>query len=55
MILRAMADWNIDPARALMIGDKASDVEAARRAGIAGLLFAGGDLDVFIASQALPK
>ncbi|MGI9168614.1 MAG: D-glycero-alpha-D-manno-heptose-1,7-bisphosphate 7-phosphatase [Caulobacteraceae bacterium] len=48
MILRALADWSIDPARALMVGDKESDLEAARRAGIAGALFPGGDLDEFL-------
>ncbi len=55
MILRALSDWNIDPARALMIGDKASDLEAARRAGIEGMLFPGGNLDAFVATLALPK
>ncbi len=48
MILRAIADWSIDPARCVMIGDKSSDLAAAQRAGIKGALFAGGDLDVFI-------
>lgn len=37
MLLRAMREWPIDPARSLMIGDKASDMEAADRAGVAGL------------------
>jgi D-glycero-D-manno-heptose 1,7-bisphosphate phosphatase len=55
MILRALADWSIDPARALMVGDKASDMEAARRAGIAGALFPGGDLDAFLQGIGLPK
>jgi D-glycero-D-manno-heptose 1,7-bisphosphate phosphatase len=55
MILRALADWSIDPARALVVGDKARDLEAGRRAGVAGALFTGGDLDDFIASLALPK
>ncbi|MEO8926223.1 MAG: HAD family hydrolase [Caulobacteraceae bacterium] len=51
MILRAMADWSIDPVRALVVGDKESDMEAARRAGVRGVLFAGGDLDEFLAGQ----
>ena len=55
MILRAIADWDIDPARALMVGDKASDLEAARRAGVAGVLFEGGDLAQFMAAVAPPK
>jgi D-glycero-D-manno-heptose 1,7-bisphosphate phosphatase len=44
MILRALSDWPIDRARSLLVGDKASDMEAASRAGIRGVLFAGGDL-----------
>jgi len=47
-LLRAMEEWDIDPARCLMIGDKASDMEAAKRAGIAGALFPGGNLDDFL-------
>jgi D-glycero-D-manno-heptose 1,7-bisphosphate phosphatase len=49
MLLRAMAEWNIDPHRSLIVGDKPSDVEAGRRAGILGLLFTGGDLAEFLA------
>ncbi|HEY7852792.1 MAG TPA: HAD family hydrolase [Caulobacteraceae bacterium] len=55
MVLRAIADWRIDPARALMIGDKDRDLEAGHRAGVAGALFPGGDLDAFIAGLALPQ
>ncbi|MDZ4776829.1 MAG: HAD family hydrolase [Alphaproteobacteria bacterium] len=44
MLLRAMGDFNLDPARTLMIGDHERDVEAARRAGISGLLYPGGSL-----------
>ena len=47
MILRAMREWKTDPARSFLIGDKASDVEAARRAGLRGLRFSGGDLSLF--------
>jgi len=55
LILKALADWAIDPGRAVLIGDQPSDLEAARRAGIAGALFPGGDLDAFLAGLTLPK
>jgi D-glycero-D-manno-heptose 1,7-bisphosphate phosphatase len=45
MLLRAMADFPIDRERSFLIGDKPSDLEAARRAGVKGYLFEGGDLD----------
>jgi D-glycero-D-manno-heptose 1,7-bisphosphate phosphatase len=48
MIMAALADFSIDPARVLMVGDTASDIEAARRAGVEGVLFQGGDLDAFL-------
>lgn len=38
----------IDPAASFLIGDRASDIEAARRAGVNGFLFTGGDLDQFV-------
>ncbi|RZJ03120.1 MAG: HAD family hydrolase [Brevundimonas sp.] len=50
MLLRAIADHGIDPARSLMIGDQPSDLEAARRAGVAGHLFPGGDLAEFVST-----
>lgn len=50
MLLRAMAEHDLDPACSLMIGDQPSDMEAARRAGVAGHRFPeGGDLDQFVA------
>ncbi len=48
MVLRAMADWELDPAGVVLIGDKDTDMEAARRAGVAGRLFTGGDLEAFV-------
>ena len=48
MILRALADLNLDPATSFLVGDKPSDVEAARAAGVRGFLFPGGDLDAFV-------
>jgi D-glycero-D-manno-heptose 1,7-bisphosphate phosphatase len=52
MILRALADWPIDAARSVLVGDKASDMEAAKRAGIRGLRFKGGDLRAFLVDEA---
>ena len=54
MILRACVEWPINPAFSLLIGDMASDIEAARRAGIAGHLFEGGDLMRFITPLLAP-
>ena len=48
MILRAIADHRIDPAKSFLIGDQATDIEAGRRAGIPGFLFEGGNLDDFV-------
>jgi D-glycero-D-manno-heptose 1,7-bisphosphate phosphatase len=50
LLLRAMADFAIDRERSFMVGDKASDMEAARRAGVTGHRFRGGDLDAFVAA-----
>jgi D-glycero-D-manno-heptose 1,7-bisphosphate phosphatase len=55
MILRALAEWSIDPARALVVGDQESDMEAARRAGVGGVLFTGGDLDDFLVGLTAAK
>ncbi len=44
MLLRAARDLNLDLSRSLMIGDQPSDMEAARRAGVTGHRFEGGDL-----------
>ncbi len=49
MVLQAIADHGIDPRRSVLIGDRESDLEAARRAGVRGLLYRGGDLAAFIA------
>ena len=53
MILRALGEWPIDKARSLLVGDKPSDLEAALRAGVRGVLFEGGDLAEFLAAEAL--
>ena len=48
MILKAIAEHGIDPARSFLIGDRQSDLEAARRAGVSGFLFDGPNLDDFV-------
>jgi D-glycero-D-manno-heptose 1,7-bisphosphate phosphatase len=51
MLLRAIAEHDLDPSRSLMIGDQPSDMEAARRAGVTGHRFPeGGDLYQFVAA-----
>jgi len=52
MILRAARDLGLDLSRSFLIGDKTSDLEAARRAGVAGHLFPDGDLAAFAATLA---
>ena len=51
MILRGLADAGLTAAEAVIVGDKASDVEAGRRAGMPGYLFPGGDLHAFILAR----
>ena len=53
MLLRAIADHGLDPARSFIIGDRESDLQAGVRAGVAGHLFAGGDLDAFVRDAVL--
>lgn len=54
MLLLAMAEHRIDPARAVMIGDKPTDMQAAERAGVEGVPFTGGDL-LAVVQQALAR
>jgi D-glycero-D-manno-heptose 1,7-bisphosphate phosphatase len=48
MVLRALADFGVEAARAFLVGDRDSDLAAAASAGVRGYLYAGGDLDEFI-------
>jgi len=51
MLLRALEEFEVEPRDAIMIGDKETDMEAARRAGVAGFLYRGGDLEAFVAER----
>lgn len=48
MITDLMRTWQIDPARAVLIGDQPRDLAAAKAAGIAARLYRGGDLRGFL-------
>lgn len=50
MLRDLIATWNVDVARSFLVGDKETDLMAARAAGVSGHLFGGGNLFDFVAT-----
>ena len=48
MLLDLIRAWELDPARCVLVGDKATDLAAAEAAGMRGHLFPGGNLASFV-------
>lgn len=48
MIIDLLNRFPVDVAKSFVVGDKASDIDAARAAGLPGYLFQGGNLREFI-------
>jgi D-glycero-D-manno-heptose 1,7-bisphosphate phosphatase len=49
MIHDLMKHWPVRHAGSFVIGDRTTDIEAGRAAGLPSFLFRGGDLDAFVA------
>lgn len=48
MVLDLIRAWELDPKRAVMVGDQETDMQAAAAAGVTGHLFPGGNLLAFL-------
>ncbi|WP_158671798.1 HAD-IIIA family hydrolase [Bradyrhizobium guangdongense] len=54
MIADLAQRFPVDMTRSMVIGDKPSDIEAARAAGLPGHLFEGGNLESFVRQRLIP-
>ena len=48
MLLDLIGNWPVERNGSFLIGDKDTDMQAARAANVTGYLFPGGDLDAFV-------
>ncbi len=55
MIVDLLEHWPVEREGSFLIGDKASDIEAAEAAGLPGYVFNGGDLVAFLQSIRPPR
>jgi len=53
MIRDLMNHWPVRHVGSFVIGDRITDIEAGRAAGLPSFLFRGGDLDTFVAETML--
>lgn len=54
MLRKLMSEWSIDASASMMIGDRETDVETAKAAGVSGHLFQGGSLLSYV-SERVPR
>jgi D,D-heptose 1,7-bisphosphate phosphatase len=55
MITDLLGRFPVDAANSLLIGDKPSDIDAARTAGLTGHFFSGGNLEAFVKQHMPPR
>jgi HAD superfamily hydrolase (TIGR01662 family) len=55
MITDLLRRFPVNADDSILIGDKASDIEAARAAGLRGYLFSGDNLDAFVKQHLRPR
>ena len=55
MLQDLISSWSVDKENSLLIGDKETDLQAARNIQIEALFFEGGDLEEFVQQAGYPK